>query len=348
MSATQEIFVCGKGVVSPAGWGLDAFRNALQNGQPLTTKALPRPGWEKPLCVRQTPPPATRPAFIAHARLRRTSPIAQYVVAAALEALGPDAQLLQKGFRLGIVYCAMSGCVNYSRRFYDEVLKDPSTASPLVFPETVFNSPASHLAALLGTTSINYTIVGDPGTFLQGLALAADWLLQERVDGCLVVGAEEMDWLTSDAARRFLRSIVVSDGAGALYLKRDRESFSATGVKLEAITDPQLFHHHCPRSEAARRARAELQTFMGQNELLVDGLLDVASADRDELNAWSDWNQSRLSPKRILGEGFMAAAAWQCVAAVDAVEQKFDAANVSVVGCNQQAIAARFIRKSIS
>ena len=71
----------------------------------------------------------------------------------------------------------MSGSVNYSRRFYDETLKDPATASPLVFPETVFNAPASHLAALLGTTAINYTLVGDPGTFLQGIALAADWLL---------------------------------------------------------------------------------------------------------------------------------------------------------------------------
>ena len=52
-----------------------------------------------------------------------------------------------------------------------------------------------------------------------------------------------------------------------------------------------------------------------------------------------------LSPKRILGEGLMAAAAWQCVAACDAVAGgRFAAANVSLVGSNQQAIGARFVR----
>src|SRR5207237_6501166 len=111
--------------------------------------------------------------------------------AAALEALGEDASRVSEGrLRVGIVLCVMAGCVSYSRRFYKETLDDPATASPLVFPETVFNAPASHIAALLGTTAITYTLVGDPGTFLHGLALAADWLLSQRVDGCLVVGTE--------------------------------------------------------------------------------------------------------------------------------------------------------------
>ena len=49
--------------------------------------------------------------------------------------------------------------------------------------------------------------------------------------------------------------------------------------------------------------------------------------------------------KKILGEGLMAAAAWQCVAAVDALRHNnFSAATVSIVGCNQQAIGARFVK----
>ena len=98
------------------------------------------------------------------------------------------------------------------------VLKDPSTASPLVFPETVFNAPASHLSAFLGSTAINYTLVGDAGTFLHGLSLAGGWLLEERVDRCLVVAAEEMDWLTADAFRHFDRGVVCAAGAGAVCL----------------------------------------------------------------------------------------------------------------------------------
>jgi hypothetical protein len=49
--------------------------------------------------------------------------------------------------------------------------------------------------------------------------------------------------------------------------------------------------------------------------------------------------------KRIFGEGMMAAAAWQCVAACDAVAaRKFPSASVSLVGPTQQTIGARFTR----
>ena len=65
--------------------------------------------------------------------------------------------------------------------------------------------------------------------------------------------------------------------------------------------------------------------------------------DEAEENAWSDWTGPRFSPKRILGEGLMAAAAWQCVGAVKALERnRFQSATVSVVGPNEQAIAACF------
>src|SRR5437867_6526528 len=188
MSAAEKIFIQGIGAVSPAGWGVLPLREALAKGEPLPAKELARPGSTRSLRVRPVPPPSPRPNFLAHARLRRTSPITQYAVAAALEALGDDAARVSRGsLKLGIIICVMTGCVNYSRRFYDETLKDPATASPLIFPETVFNAPASHLAALLGTREISYTLVGDPGTFLQGLALGAKLLTQDELDCCLVV-----------------------------------------------------------------------------------------------------------------------------------------------------------------
>src|SRR5438477_2953995 len=233
----SKVFVRGEGAVSPAGWGVAALRATLDRGEPLPMKELSRPGRSAPLSIRRVPPAEPRPDFLSHARLRRTSPIAQYAVAAALEALGPDAEALQQGLlRPGIVLCAMSGCVNYSRRFYDEILRNPATASPIVFPETVFNAPASHLGALLGLTGINYTLVGDPGVFLQGIALAADWLLGNEVDGCLVIGAEEMDWLTAEAVTLFASRARVSEGAGELFLG----SAPRVGapIELAAITNP--------------------------------------------------------------------------------------------------------------
>lgn len=337
----SDIFVCGTGVVSPAGWGIKPFREVVAGSGPTPAKDLPRPGNE-PLRVRQVPAASPRPAFMAHPRLRRTSPIAHYAMSAALEALGDDAAKVTAGtVRLGIVYCAQTGCVNYSRRFYDEVLKEPATASPLVFPETVYNSPSSHLAALLGTTAVNYTLVGDPGTFLQGLVLAADWLTDNRVDGCLVVGAEEMDWLTAGASRLFEKQSVFSDGAGALYLKREVNQNSA--IELNAVTNAQLFTNSCKRAEAIKDVRAELAGSAG-SALLCDGLQGILRADRDEQAAWKDWAGERVSVKTRLGESLMAAAAWQCVAAVDALSRNaYDTAIVSVPGTNQQAIGARFI-----
>jgi hypothetical protein len=357
VSADNEIYVHGVGAVSPAGWGSTPLLAAVADGIPLAIKQLPRPGTNTSLRVRQVPAPTPRPPWLAHARLRRTSPITQYIVAAALEAIGTDAARVADGsLRLGVIVSVMSGCVNYSRRFYDETLRDPATASPLVFPETVFNGPASHIAALLGTNAINYTLVGDPGTFLQALALAADWLARDEVDGCLVVGAEEIDWLTSHAFQLFHRDIVLSEGAGAVYLRcgvpasdparieaTSQHAGSETGapVRLAAITDSHLFTTAQPRAAAVRRTRQQL-LLNGNSSLLVDGLQNLPRYDEAESVAWKDWTLPRFSPKKILGEGLVATAAWQTVLAIDAVKHGASLALVSVVGTNQQAIGAAF------
>jgi hypothetical protein len=324
----NRIFAHGFGAVSPAGWGVAALSTALDGGVPLPAQTLARPGWEKMLRVRNVPPPAVRPAFLAHPRLRRASVMTQHTVAAALEALGDDAARAQAGeLRLAIVVSNLAGNVAYSRRFYEEILRDPATASPLIFPETVFNAPASHLAAFLGATAIEYTLVGDEGTFLQGLALAANWLNDGLADGCVVVGVEEMDWIVADAVRLFRRGAVYGSGAGAIYLKKD-----SGPVELTAITDPFLFTQKQSRAEAIRKMRAQLPAGSA-DELLCEG---------EAAAVWPDWPGPRLALKAILGEAFLASAAWQCVAAGDAVRRKkFKAATVSIVGANEQAIGAR-------
>ena len=238
----------------------------------------------------------------------------------------------------------MWGCVNYSRRFYTEVLADPATASPLVFPETVFNAPSSHLAAFLGSTSLNYTMVGDHGTFLQGLALGAGWLMDGKVDGCLVLGAEEVDSLTAHAVRLFGKDLIMSEGAGGLYLEMRP---SADDIpELSAVTDAFLFTNRVSKLTSARAARAQLSD-VSPDSLLCDGLVGVQAVDHAEASAWGDWSGPRISPKRILGDGFVATAAWQCAAAADSLARgRCHCADVSVAGCNEQVIAARFTRQS--
>jgi 3-oxoacyl-(acyl-carrier-protein) synthase len=312
------IFVHGLGSVSPAGWGVAALRDGMKKGLPLPAQTLARPGWENNLQVRPVPPPVSRPEFFMHPRLRRANFLTQFVVASALEALGDDVSKIQAGeVRLGIVVCLMAGCVNYSRRFYQEVLRDPATASPLIFPETVFNAPASHLAAFLGSGAQSYTLVGDDGTFLQGLALAAKWLGDDKMDACIVIGAEESDWIVADAMKLFERDAIHGAGAGAVLLKKN---YGGAFAELTAVTDSFPFTQTQNRVEAARKMRAQLPE-CAPDEFFCGGEL-----------------------KKLLGEAFNASAAWECVAACEAIRQKESAAaNVGVVGVNQQAVGARFL-----
>jgi hypothetical protein len=313
---------------------MPSLRASLENEQPLPVQFLARPGWEKPLSVRIVPPPPVRPAFLTHPRLRRASPMTHYAVGAALEAIGQDADLIRSGaLRLGIVACTLTGGISYSRRFYEEALQNPATASPMVFPETVFNSSASHLAAFLGSSVVNYTMVGDAGTFLQGLALAAGWLDNSTAEACVVIGAEETDWTVADALRLFDRRAVHTSGAGALYLKSGPGT--AAPVELSAVTDSFAATRHPDRHVAARKMRAQLPANAPEELLCV--------SERGQ-SAWKDWTGKVWAPKEILGEAFAASAAWNCAAACDAIQRdRYPAANVSITGANVQAIAARFV-----
>jgi 3-oxoacyl-(acyl-carrier-protein) synthase len=336
----SRIVVTGIGAVSPAGWGAQELQRALRSQALIPHSNLEKPGSPSSFRVHNVPAPPSKPAFLAHPRLRRASAVSHYTVGAALEALGSSwPQAGQPADRLGIVFCTMCGGVRYTRRFVAETLQDPATASPVVFPETVFNAPASHLAALLGAQHLATSLVGDQGVFLTGLALGAHWLLDRQVDRCLVVAAEETDWTAANAWRFFTRNSIPAEGAGALLLQRAGDA-PASAV-LERVTSPQLFARQTP-AQAAAAVRLELPA-PTQDELLVSSRSGSPTLDRAETLAFARWPGPVIAPKRVLGEGITAASAWQCVTAVQALrEQEAPAATVMVTGSNQQAIAARF------
>ena len=328
------IFVRGVGAVSPAGWGVEPLLEALRTGIPLPAQSLPGPAHGRTYRARLVPPPATRPNWLAHPRLRRASAISHFAMAAALEALGgkPSPEML------GIVTGTHTACIRYSERFYGEVLQNPATASPMLFPETVINAPASHLAAFLGSAGMTYSVVGDQTAFVQALVVACQWLLDGRVDACLVLGIDEAAWPAADALRNFSRNLMLSEGAGAVLLAR--EPGEEPAVVLECITDAHLYAGACTKTAAAFALRQQLP---GNNrEVLCDSRCGATLLDQAETAAWSDWPGARISPRLLLGEGLCAATAWQFVAAQAAlVAGTAEAANVSVVGGNTEAIGGR-------
>ena len=207
------------GAVSPAGWNVAALRDALDKGEPLPVQALPRPGWEKPLPARLVPNPPVRPEFLAHPRLRRTSPITHYAAAAALEAVaGLRADSAAKDSRLGIVVCTAIRLRAILLPILRRDPEEPGDGQSAHFSRNGLCRPASHVAALLGNVVLAQSLVGDPSAFLQGVLLGVQWLEENRVDACLVIGAEETNWILADALWHLDRRAIVTAGAGALCL----------------------------------------------------------------------------------------------------------------------------------
>lgn len=338
----SRIGVVGLGAVSPAGWTLAALRSTVAAGVPIPPRDVERPGTHHRLRMRTVPPPASRPSVLTHARLRRTTAITQYAAVAATDAIAGIDRHAPTGGRLGVIACMQSGCVEYSCRFFAEVLQDPATASPALFPETVFAATASHVAAVLGGATRATTLVGDPGVVLQGLALGADWLIAGQVDVALIVTADETNAMHSEAAWHLDHGVTLAIGAGALALMR--EPGESAAVILAGVTDSFRYEAARGRAQAAAAMRAQLSGGAA-DELLCDGLQQLRRTDAIEQDLWRDWPGKRLSPKVVLGDGLGAGVAWQCVLAADAVATgEVRAAQVSVVGCNQQAIGARFER----
>lgn len=332
------IAITGTGAVSPAGWGVAAMMQALHSGEKLTPSILERPAAEisvRTPVLRVPTEGATTPKF---ARLRRASPISKFAAAAAAEALGETrlTDIAADRLRVGVIFTLTNGCVNYTSRFFGEAIADPALASPILFPETVFNAPSSHLSAMIGSTSPNDTLIADSTGFFSGIDLAVEWLERGDVDGCLVVSSEEIDWLSAEGLRYYSRNYVPSEGAAAIYLE------SAPGpVKLLHLPEPVSLAANT-RLQAALKIREKLAPDDDGQTLLIDGRAGIARYDRPESAAWADWKGPRWSPRKVLGEGMGVSSALQIVAGVEALKGgECRQAIVTATGANQQAAGLR-------
>ncbi len=340
--ARSTCAVTGWGAVSPAGWSAGTLREAIAAQAELPVQSARRCEGAPSRNFRPVPPHPAPPDWMKQPRFRRTTTIARHAVHAAAEALG-DARLasVQAGqLRVGVVFCSTNGGVQFSRRFFTEVENNPSLASPILFPETVYNAPSSHLAALLGSREINYTLVGDSAQFVAGLELAWQWIEDGMVEAVLVVAAEELDWLSDEALALFGRHRIAAEGAAAVLLERRTQANDAAPV-LQHITCASTYGSNLSRAAAATRMHAELAPCAGRGALLSDGLGAGLRADRPELALWNSWEGERISVRRTLGEGFSVTSGWQTVAALEWIrEGKARQSLVSAVGLSQQAIGA--------
>jgi len=280
-----------------------------------------------------------------HPRLRRASAISRFAAAAGLDALEqaglttPKESGLAKNFGVGkidmqrtaLIFAVSNGGVVYTKRFYRDVVETGAqSASPLLFPETVFNAPASHLAAILGITGTSYTVVGDGAVGILAMKMAEDLMLNEALDYCLVVGAEEADWLLCDAYHKWRllkaqapiepfrqppRGMILSEGAGAILLAR-------TGsIALEKVAAGMNFLRRHEAGECIGRVLSNLADdkskilIASANGTFID-LAESAAMQREMPDAIV------YSPKPALGESVGASSIWQVIVGAQSLVRK--------------------------
>ena len=232
----MSLAIAGMGWVTPLGNGVNAVWESLLRGDEASATAISEQFGDRSYSAFRVPESAV--TGLAHPRLRRASMISRFAATAGLDALQAAGVKVdsQNAGRIALIFAISNGGVIYTKRFYRDIVETGAqSASPLLFPETVFNAPASHLAAILGVTGATYTVVGDGAVGLLALKMAEDVMTDKSLDYCLVVGTEEIDWLLCDAYRRWRllrlappiepfgkqkRGMILSEGAGAIVLGR--------------------------------------------------------------------------------------------------------------------------------
>jgi len=356
----MSVHIAGMGWVTPLGSGVDEVWQHLLKGETAVAETLSSSlGRDYP--VFRVPASALAKAP-AHPRLRRSSAISRFAAIAGLEALA-NANLkfdVDIAKRTALILAVSNGGVIYTKRFYHDIVESGAqAASPLLFPETVFNAPASHLAAILGITGASYTLVGDGAVGILALKMAEDLMADDAFDYCLVIGAEEADWLLCDAYRKWRllraappiepfqqppRGTILSEGAGAVLISRQGP------IQVERISSGTNFKKQREASDAVEKVFAELCT---PPPSLVAGSANGTFIDAAEQKAIQKFSPTArvYSVKAALGESVGASSLWQTIAAAQAlITQKLPGeaailqnALVSTCGLSQQVAGLRII-----
>jgi hypothetical protein len=327
-----NLAVIGQGAVTPAGIGVEALR---QN-QPTPTYASALGSPEQPWPVLRVD--IKDPAFARwqrESRLRRASPLTFFLVETAEQAL-TGVSLVDRA-ETGLIIAYSAGLLVYSRRFFEGIIKQgQKTASPALFPETVFNSPASHVASVLGLDGASYALVGDEAAWVAALKTAAIWLQQKRVRQVLVLGAEEFDPLVLDAYRsaRWLRrrnsanGFLTSEGAAGILV---REAGPDDTCTLTAAHDGWIYRTKREAATAATRLLNEidptLPCYRTAQHNWLGSLEEKTTANRTLVPSGNE---------PYLGEAFTASAAWHTVRAVNRLGPDLPRMVLPIWGLNHQ------------
>ncbi|MBA7654745.1 3-oxoacyl-[acyl-carrier-protein] synthase 2 [subsurface metagenome] len=184
----NDIVFTGIGVISSLGIGQEVFLANLRKAKAgikritsFDTSSLGSniAGWIEDFDPRQ---------FMSPGIYRRMGRISRMAVAASIEAVNDSDLILDTldGERIAVIMGTAYGSSSHVEEFYLSLLENgPRGAQPFLFPETVPNAPASHIAMFHGITGPNTTFCQNEISAENSILYARDLLLQNIVDAVL-------------------------------------------------------------------------------------------------------------------------------------------------------------------
>ncbi len=250
-------------------------------------------------------------------RLRRATPMTYFLT----EAVDQCLKKCMNRDRLGLIVINFTGSITYSRRFYQEIVEQgPRAASPMMFPETVFNSPASHVVAQHKIGGPVYSLLGDETAWIAALETAALWLQLGKADEVIVAAGYEIDAMSVEAyhaAGWIRKGMIPTEGAAALSLRRADPTSSSRTI-------------HQTEQGFLYRTKAEFLEVKSQMEKKIGASLPT------EQILWNPWTTTNASPRT--SHAFGVSIGWETIQLLQTTRETV----LPVFGCNHQAGFIRF------
>ncbi len=226
--------------------------------------------------------------------------------------------------RTALVFASSDGGVVYTRKFFAEIVeRGEGAGSPLLFPETVYNAPASHIAARLGLECEVLTLVGDAAAGLSAVQTACELIAAGEAESCVIAAAQELDWITCEA----YQALGPHPGRQQLSLHLFRRSSRHRSHRKTACLRILATH---PGYSYSTEAEADKKFETMLTELLqrasVDLFVSCASGTRFDLPERKCIAKHLpfvriLTPKSALGESFACSTLQQIITGVLALEE---------------------------
>ena len=191
----SNVVITGIGVISSMGVGREAFwescRNATSGIKKIThfDSSLFRSniaGWIDNFTPKD---------YMSPSVYRRMGRVSRMAVAASIEAL-EDSKLVLETIdkdRVAVIMGTAYGSSSHVEDFFVSLLRGgPRGAQPFLFPETVPNAPASHIAMFHGITGPNTTFCQNDISAENAILYAVNLLSQNIADVVFVGGADEL------------------------------------------------------------------------------------------------------------------------------------------------------------